>query len=89
MLIRWVCSYYDASGDVTVTFDDERNGSTYTLLVIQGLTPRNLTFPSGWWLNDGGAFAFKTELANNERAFVTITYLNNEYHYAVKKLTLV
>jgi hypothetical protein len=70
----------DASGDITVTFDDERNGSTYTLLVIQGLTPRNLTFPSGWWLNDS-AFDLTT-LANDERAFVTITYLNNEYHYS-------
>lgn len=75
-----------ATGTVTVSFSNQIEGNTYTLVVVQGSGLYNLTFPTGWWINSVAPFNFSS-LANNSRALVTITYLDGEYYYAVKELT--
>ena len=75
-----------ATGTVTLSFSNQIEGNTYILIVIQGTGVYNLTFPTGWWLNDTAPFDFST-LTNDERAMVTATYLNSTWYFAVKKLT--
>lgn len=77
-----------ATSSSTLTFSNQLDGNTYTLIVVQGSGTYDLTFPSGWWLNDTAPFDFTT-LANDERAMVTATYLDFEWFFAVKKLTQV
>lgn len=77
-----------ATASTTLSFSNELEGSTYTLIVVQGSGVYGLTLPNGWWLNDTAPFDFTT-LADNERAIVTATYLDSEWYFAVKKLTQV
>jgi hypothetical protein len=78
-----------SSADVTLTFANEVNGVTYSLLVVQGVNEFDLVLPSGWWLNDTAPFDFSTELANDERALLTASYIFNAWYFAVKKVTYV
>ena len=77
-----------ATTGATITFSNQKEGSTYTLIVVQGSGTYDLTFPSGWWLNDTAPFDFTT-LADNDRVMVTSTYLDSEWYFAVKQLTFV
>lgn len=77
-----------SSADVTLTFANQVNGATYSLLVIQGTGLDNLILPSGYWLNDT-VFNFSTELADNERAIITASRIFNAWYFAVKKVTYV
>jgi len=72
----------------TLSFSNQIEGNTYSLIVVQGSGTHDLTFPSGWWLNDTSPFDFAT-LADNDRAMVTATYLDSEWYFAVKQLTQV
>jgi hypothetical protein len=74
-----------ATSASTLTFSNQLEGNTYTLIVVQGSGLYNLVLPTGWWLNDT-AFDFTT-LADNERAMITATYLDFEWFFAVKQLT--
>ena len=77
-----------ATTGATISFTNQKEGSTYTLVVVQGSGLYDLTFPSGWWLNDTAPFDFTT-LADNDRTLVTSTYLDGEWYFAVKELTFV
>ena len=77
-----------ATGATTLTISNALEGSTYSMIVVQGTGVFGLTFPSGWWLNDSSPFNF-SNLANDERAMVTMTRLNSEWYFAVKKLNYV
>jgi len=77
-----------STGTVSLTFSNVKNGATYTLIVIQGSNLDDMSFPTGYWLNDTAPFDFTT-LADNDRAMVTATYLNSTWYFAVKSLTLV
>lgn len=74
-----------ATADTTLSISNPREGNTYTLVVIQGSGAYDLTFPTGWWINDS-AFDFTT-LSNDERALVTLTYLSSTWYFSAKKLT--
>lgn len=75
------------SANGTLTFSNQKEGSTYVLIFIQGSGLYNVTLPTGYWL-DTTAFDFTT-LADNERAMITATYLNGNWYFAVKELTLI
>ena len=74
-----------ATSASTITFSNQQEGTTYSLIVRQRAGGYNLVFPTGWWL-DTSAFDFTT-LATDERAIVTMTYLDSEWYFAGKKLT--
>lgn len=74
------------TGTSSVNITNMKEGNTYIMIFIQGSGLYNVTLPSGWWLNDTAPFDFST-LADNERVMITMTYLDNEYYYAVKQLT--
>lgn len=71
----------------TISITNQKEGSTYILMITQGSSLYNIVFPSGWWMNDE-AFDF-TSLANDIKAMVTMTYLNGTWFFAAKKLTQV
>jgi hypothetical protein len=73
-----------STADVTLTFSNQKEATTYTLLVVQGSGVDNLVFPSGYWLNNT-VFDFST-LADDNRALVTATYVFNAWYFAVKEL---
>ena len=77
-----------ATGNITLSITNPIEGNTYTMVVVQTIGVYDLTLPTGWWLNDTAPFDFTT-LANDERAIITMTYLNSEWYFAVKKLQLV
>jgi hypothetical protein len=74
-----------STGDSNLVISNATEGVTYTLVVIQGSGAYDLTFPTGWWINDT-AFDFTT-LSNDERALVTLTYLDSTWYFSAKKLT--
>jgi hypothetical protein len=76
------------TGTGTITFTNEEESATYTIILIQGSGTYDVDFPSGYWLNDGGAFDFST-LADNDRAMITATRLNGVWYFAAKSLTFV
>jgi len=75
------------TGDGTITFSNEVEGTTYVLVFTQGSGNHNISFPSGWWLNDT-AFDFTT-LGDNGRAVITAMYIDGEFIYSVKNLLYV
>lgn len=77
-----------STATVSLTFSNQQEGATYTLIVIQGSNLDDMSFPTGYWLNDTAPFDFTT-LADNDRAMVTATRLNSTWYFAVKSLTLV
>jgi hypothetical protein len=74
-----------ADGQITITNPIE--GNTYSLIVIQGAGLFNISLPTGWWINDF-VFSFG-DLIENDRAIVTISYVNGVWNFAAKKLTLI
>jgi hypothetical protein len=76
------------TGNGTITFSNEKEGSTYTTIFIQGSGLYDVDLGSGYWLNDTAPFDFTT-LADNERAMITATRLNSVWYFAVKNLTFV
>ena len=77
------------SANGTITFSNQKEGSTYTLLFVQGSGTYDVVLPSGYWLNDTAPFDFSTELVDDERAIITATYIFNAWYFAVKKVTYV
>jgi hypothetical protein len=74
-----------ADGQITITNPIE--GNTYSLVVIQGSGLFNISLPTGWWINDF-VFSF-SDLLENDRAIVTMSYVNGVWNFAAKKLTLI
>ena len=74
-----------ADGQLTITNPVE--GNTYSLVILQGSGVHNISLPTGWWLNES-VFDFDT-LADNERALVTMSYVNATWNFAAKKLVLI
>jgi hypothetical protein len=69
-----------ASGNVTITFANMIDGTPYLLNVIQGATPREITFSqSVRW--SGGASGKPTfaSLTNNQETLISIVYLNGKF----------
>ena len=63
-----------------------KEGKTYTIRFEQGSGQHNLVFPTGEWINDGGAYDFTT-LANNQNAIITITKINGLFVFSAKELS--
>lgn len=74
------------TGNGSLTITNPIEGNTYSMIVIQGSGTHNLTFPSGWWINDTPPFDFTT-LADNDRVMVTMSYINATWYFATKQLT--
>lgn len=70
----------------TITFSNELEGSTYSIVFVQGSGTYDVVLPLGYWLNDTPPFDFST-LADNERALITASYIDGDWYFAVKDLT--
>jgi hypothetical protein len=68
-----------ASGDVTATLSNPSSGAEYKLLIIQGATPRAITWPGTVkWAN--GQAPILSELANDEVALVKLLWNGTSYY---------
>jgi len=68
-----------ASGNVTVTMTNARNGTSYVLLVIQGATPRSITFSPSVKTEGRGGIPQLTQVNGAEDIFYFL-YVNDSFY---------
>jgi hypothetical protein len=69
-----------ATGNVTITFSNMIEGTPYLLNVIQGATPREITFAQVVrWSGGASGKPIFANLTNNQETLISIVYLNGKF----------
>lgn len=69
-----------ASGNVTITFSNMIDGTPYLLNIIQGTTPREITFSQTVrWAGGASGKPIFANLTSNQETLISIVYLNGKF----------